>query len=85
MITPSAICPCNRRLCPLETVADPGFSIGGAPTHWGDANLQRVHFLVKTYAKTKEIDPVGGGHMPAAPPPGSTNERGIKGSVETAL
>ena len=28
---------------------------------------------MKTYAKTKEIDPVGG-HLPAAPPPGSTND-----------
>ena len=53
-------------------VADPGFPIGGAPTCWGGANLRRVHFLVKTYAKMKEIDPVWGGHAPAAPP-GSSN------------
>ena len=50
-------------------MADPGFSVGGAPTRWGGANLRRVHFLAKTYAKTKEIDPVGGGAAPAAPPP----------------
>ena len=49
-----------------KTVADPGFPTGGAPTHWGGANLQCVHFLAKMYAKTKEIDPVGG--APAAPP-----------------
>ena len=42
-------------------MVDPGFPVGGAPTHWGGANLQHVHFLVKMYAKTKEIDPVGGG------------------------
>ena len=42
---------------------------GGVLTHWGGTNLQRIHFLVKMYAKMKEIDPVGGGgHMPAVPP-----------------
>ena len=45
-------------------VADPGFPVGGAPTHWGGANLRRIHFLAKTYVKTKEIDPVGGGGAP---------------------
>ena len=35
----------------------------------GAADLQCGHFLVKTYAKMKELDPVrGGGHAPAAPP-----------------
>ena len=48
-------------------MADPGFPVGGALTHWGGANLRHVHFLVKTYAKMKEMDPVGG-HVPAAPP-----------------
>ena len=47
------------------------FPLGGAPTHWGGADLQYVHFSAKTYAKTKEIDPVGG-RAPAAPP-GSAN------------
>ena len=45
------------------TVADPGFPVWGG----GGANLRRVHFSAKTYVKTKEIDPVGGG-APAAPP-----------------
>ena len=38
----------------------------------GGANLRHVHFLAKMYAKMKEIDPVGGGGAPAAPP-GSAN------------
>ena len=33
----------------------------GAPTRWGGVNLQCIHFSAKTYAKMKEIDPVGGG------------------------
>ena len=37
------------------SVADPGFPVGGG------ANLQCVHFLAKTHAKMKEMDPVGGG------------------------
>ena len=52
-------------------MVDPGFPIG-VLTHWGGADFQRVHILAKKYAKMKEIDPVGGGHMPAAPP-GSAN------------
>ena len=55
-------------------MADPGFPVGGgAPTHWGGANLRRVHFLVKMYAKMKEMDPVGGGGGAPAAPPGSAN------------
>ena len=53
-------------------MADPGFSVGGAPTRWGGADLRCVHFLAKTYVKTKEIDPVGGAHAGGAPP-GSAN------------
>ena len=34
----------------------------------GGANLRCRRFLVKTYAKTKELDPVGVGRAPAAPP-----------------
>ena len=48
-------------------VADPGFPVGGAQTCWGGANLRRVHFLVKTYVKTKEMDPVGGARTGSAP------------------
>ena len=36
----------------------------------GGANLRQVHFSVKTHAKMKELDPVGG-RSPA--PPGSAN------------
>ena len=55
-------------------VADPGFPIGGGgadPLGGGGANLQHVYFLAKTYAKTKEIDPVGGGarRRPPLDPP----------------
>ena len=52
-------------------VADPEFPIGGVLTHWGGANLQHIHFSVKTCAKMKEMDPVGG-RAPVAPP-GSAN------------
>ena len=49
-------------------MADPGFPVGGGmPTHWGGTNLRRVHFSVKTYVKTKEIDPVGGAHASGTP------------------
>ena len=42
--------------------ADPGFPVGGAPTLvGGGANLRHRHFSVKTYVKTKEFGPVGGG------------------------
>ena len=56
-------------------MADPGFPIGGG----GGADLQRIHFLAKMYAKMKEMDPVGGaGHAPAVPPlPGSANVNDI--------
>ena len=50
------------------TVADPGFPVGGGG---GGAALRRVHFLAKTYAKTK-IDPVRLGR--SAAPPGSAND-----------
>ena len=48
------------------------FPLGG-----GGANLRHVHFLAKMYAKTKEIDPVGGGRALAAPP-GSANGLQLK-------
>ena len=43
------------------SVADPGFPVGGG------ADLRRGHFSAKTYAKTKELDPVGGGGAAGAP------------------
>ena len=46
----------------------------GALTHWGGANLRRVHFSAKMYVKTKEIDPVGGACTMA--PPRSANGQG---------
>ena len=46
-------------------MADPGFPVGGGG---GGANLRRIHFSAKMYAKTKEIDPVGGGRPPLDPP-----------------
>ena len=51
------------------------FPLGGVPTRWGGANLQRVHFSVKTYVKMKEMDPVGGGRGGACQwcPPGTAN------------
>ena len=61
----------EHQLVCLLAVADPGFPVGGTPTHWGGTNLQRIHFLVKTYVKMKEIDPVGGVHWRR--PPGSAN------------
>ena len=38
------------------------FPLGG-----GGANLRRIHFSMKMYAKTKEIDPVGGARAGGAP------------------
>ena len=43
------------------------FPLGG-----GGADLRHVHFPAKKYVKTKEMDPVGGGAAPVAPP-GSAN------------
>ena len=51
-----------------NAVADPGFPVGGAPSRWRGADLRRGCFSAKTYVKTKELDPVGGGgHAPVAP------------------
>ena len=53
-------------------MADPGFPVGGGG---GGANLRRIHFSAKTYAKMKEIDPVGGGEgARRGAPPGSAND-----------
>ena len=49
-------------ICVLLSGADPGFPIGGAPSLvGGGTNLQHRRFSVKTYVKTKEFGPVGGG------------------------
>ena len=61
----------SQKHIPL-TVADPEFPVGGAPTRWGDTDLRHIHFSAKTYAKTKEMDPVGGARAGGAPP-GSAN------------
>ena len=58
----------------LTSVADPVFPAGGGganPLGGGGADLRHVHFSVKMYTKTKEMDPVGGG---GGRPPGSANE-----------
>ena len=58
------------------SVADPGFSIGGVLSCLGGANLQHVCFSVKTDAKTKELDLVGGCMLGV--PPGSANAFSVK-------
>ena len=35
----------------------------GACTHWGGVDLRCGHFLVKMYAKIKELGPIGGVHL----------------------
>ena len=54
-------------------MADPGFPIGGCAPLWGAMDLQCGCFLVKMYAKMKELGPIGGGMCPAHPPR-STND-----------
>ena len=52
----------------IYTVADPGFPVGGGTlSHWGAADLQCGCFSTKTYAKMKELDPVGGAHTSGTP------------------
>ena len=54
-----------------SSVADPGFPFGWGggkrQAVAGGADLRHGHFSAKIYAKTKELDPVGGG-APVAPP-----------------
>ena len=50
------------------------FPWGGVLSRRGGIDLRRGCFLVKTYAKMKELDPVGGAHAGSAPPPGSAND-----------
>ena len=40
---------------------------GSRISRWGGDDFQRGWFSVKTYAKTKELDPVGGAHAGGAP------------------
>ena len=61
-------------------VADPGFPVGGAPSRWGGADLRCGCFLAKTYAKTKELDPVGGVHAGGSPPGSANAYSKIKGN-----
>ena len=61
-------------------MADPGFPIGGGTDLLGGANLRCVHFSAKTYAKMKEMDPVGGGHALVVPP-GSANVKSCEASA----
>ena len=51
-------------MCKESTVAGPGFPVGGGG---GGADLRRGYFSAKTYAKTKELDPVGGVRASSAP------------------
>ena len=52
----------------VETSGRSRISHWGGLTRWGGGtNLQCIHFSAKTYAKTKEIDPVGG-RVPRRPP-----------------
>ena len=57
--------PCHIQQC---TVADPGFPVGGAWTLCGGHGPPSGHFLVKMYAKMKELGPIRSLH-PARPPP----------------
>ena len=52
----------------ILSVADLGFPVGGGADPLGGADLQCIHFSAKMYVKTKEMDPVGGGRVPAVPP-----------------
>ena len=55
---------------PCNTVADPGFSRGGAPTlrGGGGANIQFCQIFPKTAWNWKSLDPKGV-HVPHPPPP----------------
>ena len=50
-------------------MADPGFPVGGRAPVRGAMDLRCRHFLVKMYAKTKELGPIGGGMHLACPHP----------------
>ena len=55
--------PVRKLYLPLEwyySVADPGFPVGARGPVGGGVDPRCGHFLVKMYAKTKELGPVGG-------------------------
>ena len=43
------------------------FPLGGRRAVGGGANLRHGHFLAKMYAKTKELDPIGGARAGGVP------------------
>ena len=46
-------------------MADPGFPVGeGMHLLGGGMDLRHRHFLMKMYAKMKELGPIGGMHPP---------------------
>ena len=53
------LCHCLNLLFWVNQWQIQDFPLGGAEP-LGVANLRRGHFSAKTYAKTKELDPVGG-------------------------
>ena len=52
----------------------------GAPSCLGFADPKCGCFSAKMYAKMKELDPTGGGHMLVAPP-GSANDKQYSSNV----
>ena len=69
-------------------MADPGFPIGGHQPVREAIDLQRGHFLVKMYAKTKELGPAGGGMCWARPLANLRSANGIgpeKGPLRVAI
>ena len=51
----------NKTKNKYNAVADPGFPVGGV-------DLRHGCFLVKMYAKTKELGPMRGRRVPGTPP-----------------
>ena len=46
---------------------------GGGAEPLGGTDLRHGYFLAKMYAKTKELDPIGGWARAGGAPPGSAN------------
>ena len=68
--TKGALGPLVKEMKLFRAGPDPGFSIGGRGPILGGFGLERGHFSVKMYAKTKELGPVGGSALarPLDPP-----------------